>query len=1054
MLLTFVYFEANAQKITITGIVMDKETLSPLPNVNVGALGLAKTVRTNPEGSFFIDVELNNELQFSAIGYRSQLIRVKEATKQLEVFMIADIQELDEANVVSTGYQKVSRGRAVGSFDVIDNKLLNRTSSIDILSRLENLSPGLLFNTGDAADTDPFLIRGRSTITADAAPLIVLDNFPYDGDLNNINPNDIESVTVLKDASAASIWGARAGNGVIVITTKVGRTAKPRIEFNSNVIFQGIPDIYNISTISSKDRIGWERFLYDEGYYDAAKNQTTFNSRLNAIPEAVELLIENPADLESRLLALGNQDVRNDIHRYFYQNSLTQQYHVNISGMQDKVNYMFSGGFDKKKMNMVDEDYNRVNLRTSNSFQLSENLRLDAGMQYVQSQEGNGENLGLTGKYGTGGFSPYTRLVDDYGNAMPFYGNYRKSFIDSHENTDFLDWTYRPYDELFLQRNTVKLRDILVNTGINYKLMKGLSVDLKYQFQNQFTNGQRATHEDSYLIRDRINTYIQVDPISGQVKYPVPLGGMLQNNSQETMARQGRAQLNYHQSWLDMHDVTAIGGYEIRSKVITGANSFHYGHKEEYSTVNSAVDYLGSYPMNTTTYSSRVIGGMNSISKMTDNFLSLFANATYTYDQLYSFSASVRKDEANLFGVKSNMKGTPLWSAGAAWNIHNESFYNIDWLPYLKLRSSYGVSGNISRAASAHTTVLMLNGGDTHRYPVASIRTPPNEHLRWEKVKMLNVGVDFKTSNNIFNGYIEFYHKKSTDLLAQVPTDPTLGFSEVYANVAGMAGSGIDLFLDAKLVDRMFRWTSHLNYSYSNSRLTDYLMPISAVGRTYVQSFNGIKPVLGKPLYSAYAYRWGGLNPENGDPQGYLNGELSQDYNLVYNTSTLAELNYHGSVQPVHFGALRNSVSYKNIELSFMISFKLGHYFRKHSVINSSMINFWSGHDDYHNRWQQPGGEKTTDVPSMIYPASSSRDNLYQFSSVHIQKADDIRLEDISISYSIDGIRRLGISNVKTYLNLSNLGSIWSANKKGIDPIYNNIPSQAKVIALGASFTF
>src|SRR5690606_14353626 len=188
-------------------------------------------------------------------------------------------------------------------------------------------------------------------------------------------------------------------------------------------------------------------------------------------------------------------------------------------------------------------------------------------------------------------------------------------------------------------------------------------------------------------------------------------------------------------------------------------------------------------------------------------------------------------DEANLFGVSSNMRGTPLWSIGAKWQLNRESWYTWDWLPVVNPRVTYGVNGNISRAASALTTAYLYSGGTTHRYPTATVVRPPNDQLRWERVKMLNLGLDFSLKGSVLSGSIEYYDKTATDLLAQTPTDPTLGFSSVFANVASMKGKGWDIQLNSLNIKKALRWQSNLIYSYAANKVTEYLMPVSSVGR-------------------------------------------------------------------------------------------------------------------------------------------------------------------------------------------------------------------------------
>lgn len=1043
-----------AQETKYRGTVIDIDNGLPLENATVQLQGAKTAARVDQRGTFEITAHESDSLKISSMGYRSVIISIKNLMNEPIVRLIKISQNLDEVTVVSTGYQQLPKDRATGSFQQVGNELFNRSVSTNVLDRLENVVPGLIFNKGDAANTDAFLIRGRSTITADAKPLIVLDDFPYDGDLNNINPNTIESVTILRDAAAASIWGARAGNGVIVITTKRGKTPHPQVQLNTTITFQGKPDLNNVSLMSTSDRIEWEKYLYKSGYYQNAESGNSLSSRVSAIPEAVELMIANPLDLQDQLERLESQNVYDELSKYFYRSGLNQQHNISISGNTPNLAYMFSTGYDNNLGNKVGTSYDRITLRSSNQYKFNENLTADASILYTQSRNIEGGNEGMDIAMFNKGLSPYARLVDENGAALPYYHTHRKPFLDTVGNGRLRDWLYRPYDEIRLRNNTNRIRDFILNTGVQYSLLNGLTAEIKYQYQNQSGTTRETNSPDAYYPRFMINRFSQINP-NGSVNNIVPLGGTLQSNSNEIQSHQGRIQVNYSKNWNLKHNLDAIIGYEIRNRVTTGESNFRYGYDEEFASINPIVDLVTWYPVIDGDNPTQIPAGVNNVSKYVDNFLSYYFNGAYSYHKRYTISASLRKDEANLFGVNANMKGTPLWSIGASWSLGNETFFPKNLLSYLKIRATYGVNGNISRLASANTITLRSSGGSTHNYPTQSISSPPNKNLRWEKVNVFNIGVEFATGNNRINGVIEYYNKRSKDLLAQTPTDPTLGFTNNYANVASMTGRGLDVNINSiNIQSPLFNWQTTFLYSYSTNKVTDYYMPVSNMGSTYLIDLSSITPVVGNPLYSAYSYKWAGLNPENGSPQVLVDGEVSQDYNSIYNTLPLEKLQFHGSVQPIHFGALRNAFRYRNFGFSFNVSYKMGYYFKTSSVYNSGIVASWSGHGDFNKRWQKPGDELFSHVPAMIYPVDPLRDNVYQYSSVHIHRADNIRLEDINLSYDLISSNRKVFEKVRVFLYLSELGALWYANKVNIDPYYNNVIRNGKRIAIGANINF
>lgn len=1048
------FLSAPAQeRLSISGKVLSAVHGGFLEGATISLNESIESVKTDKNGNFQLSTALSQgTIKVTYIGYQAIEQRFNAKDKLNFDFVLQAEEGVLEEVQVNTGYQTLPKERGNGSFDVVDNNLLNRGVSTDILKRLENITPGLLFNHGDAENTDPFLIRGRSTITAEAQPLIILDDFPYEGDLNNINPNDVESVSILKDAAAASIWGARAGNGVIVITSKKGKSATPRIQINSNITFQGKPDLYNVNRLSPTEQIEIERFLFSNGRYDGAKESGTLAQRTTPIPEAVELMIANPIDLEEQLRKLGSHDVRDDIAKYFYQSSVRQQHSFNLSGSQDKINYYLSSGFDRNVSNLVGEDYQRFSLRTSNTFQVNDKLQFNATINYSQIVDKAGNNKGMrTSSTPFRDLSYYSRLADPDGDSLPVFLDYREGYLYSmRDDGKLLDWIYKPIDEISEEQHNNHSRDYLVSVGGKHEIINGLNVDLKYQFQNQSSKKEDLFSEQSYYVRDMINRYTQVDETTGLLSYPIPLGSILNINTIELKSHQGRAQLNFQRKWNEKHEIISLAGFEIRSLITEGDNNHRYGYNENNGGINKTIDYITRFKQ-TPSGSLARIDNLQSVSKLTDNFISYYSNAAYTFDNRFTFSGSIRKDEANLFGVKANQKGTPLWSVGGAWSINNENFYNINWLPYLKLRTSYGVSGNISRRANAQPIIFLSSSGWLHPNPSATVGSPPNENLSWERVKMLNIGIDFSTLKNKVSGTVELYRKNAVDLLSQMPMDPTLGVNSMFVNVANVSGKGIDAQINTQTINRKFKWFSSFVFSYSVSKVTEYLMPQNVRGRVYLP-ISLSNPHVGRPLYSVYSFAWRGLDSETGAPIGYVDGKETMDYNVIYNSTTLEGMVFHGSAQPKTYGAIRNSFSYRNVDLSFNISYKLGYYFRRQSVLYGVVFN-GLGHGDFSKRWQRTGDEKNTDVPSMVYPAVASRDNFYQYAEVLVEKADHIRLEDINLSYTIIP-KGQKFNSIRVFAYASNLGLLWKANSKGIDPYYNNTILTKPNYSIGATLIF
>ncbi len=1050
--------------IDIHGRITD-ETGKPVVGATVTVKGTLTATATNADGNFTLTgVDENAVLIISGVSIETLEISVNGKT---DLGNIKTSQKLQREEMITidpeTGYQKIPKERATGSFVYIDNKLLNRSVGTNVLARLENVASGLLFNRGDNQPVGEALaIRGRSTIFSGSQPLVVVDNFVYDGDLRSINPNDVESVTLLKDAAAASIWGARSGNGVIVITTKRGSTGKPQVNFTSNVTFSQKPDLFSMHRISSNDYIGVEKFLFDKGYYRSAET----NVAHPPLTPVVELLIAkrdgliSATEADKQIDALAQHDVRNDMGKYLYRQAVNQQYAVNVSGSAPYLNYYFSSGYDKNLYSLAGEDFNRLTFRSSNLFTISSRIKAEVSLNYAQSAQNRGNNPGYNmGAGGGKSMYPYAQLADAQGNPGTIVQNYRTSFVQQAMQQGLLDWTYNPIKDIYDNSNTSKVKDFAVNAGLHFQLLTSLNLELRYQYENVLNQTNSLHTDKSYYSRNIINQFTQVDPYDQSLTFPVPKGGIMDASNAATISHQGRVQLNYAKNWNGIHDLNMIAGWEIKNIQGTSDRYRLYGYNTDGSLVFPSINFVSFFQRYDNIFLTSKIDNPQSISGTLNRFLSEYANASYTYRNKYILSGSARKDGSNLFGVKTNQKFVPLWSAGAGWHISKEPFYHIDWLPKLKLRLTYGLQGNYSNETSAFTTIsydLQSSG-----LLAADIENPPNESLRWEKVATWNVGADFSLVNDIVSGSIEYYNKNANDLLGYAPVDPTTGLiytggggSVYFGNTASLKGKGVDIQLNARIFDKKIKWYATLLYSYTSSTVTKYTMPISALGSAYLnEAF--INPVIGKPVYSIYSYAWAGLDPQTGDPRGYIDGKVSNDYASIVANTSLDSMVYSGPLQPVTFGALLNNFTWNQFTFSFNISYKFGYYYRKPSVNYETLFSSWTGNSDFSKRWQKPGDEQNTSVPSMVYPTDQSRDMLYAFSSALVNKADNIRLEDIALSYEIDkgNWKQLPFRQVRISLYASNFGLLWSATK-GIDPYYLNSPRQGINFSAGLNLTF
>ncbi|SEM65857.1 TonB-linked outer membrane protein, SusC/RagA family [bacterium A37T11] len=1038
-------------QILIKGTVIDSASREPLPGVTITLKGTNYRAVTNGKGEYQISANPGDILVFSAMGYK--VLERKTNGGVLNVMLEMVAAELEEVEVQgSTGYQLLPKNHP-GSYDVISDKLLNRSVGLSIMDRIKDLTPGMSFYN----PVDGLLIRGRSTIYSGVAPLIVIDNFPYDGDLNNLNPNDVSSVTILKDASAASIWGARAGNGVIVITTKKGDSKKMKFELSSTVNMQDKPDLYEADRLNSSDLIDIEEFLFGKNVYNSILNNRTTRPSVTPV---VEILAKarsgdiSEAEAATQINVLRNNDVRDDLLKYFYQTSINQQYALNVSGATDKIDYYFSGGLDKLTDNFVGgTTSDRVTVKSRQNFHITRKFNAELALNYAQLTSKAGNNSGI----GIGGLTPYTDLVDDQGKGLILENGLRGLYTDTAGRGNLLNWKNVPLDDIGQTEHTTQLKDFILNAGLSYEFVQGLTLNVKYQFENQTEQRRTLYQEDSYFTRDLINRYAQPST-NGTYTFPVPVGGIADYTNGGMSSHQGRIQANYVKTFNTDHSINLFAGWEIKNKVDINNTNRMYGYNRTGSLVNTNMDYVTRYKYSYSN-STATIPNNQSISEILDRFISSYINGTYSFKDRYTLSASARNDAANLFGVKTNQKSVPLWSAGLGWKISEEEFYKIGWLPGLNVRATYGYNGNFSRRTTAASTGEYRQSVNTGLLR-GWIVNPPNDNLRWEKTRILNMGIDFSFKNDRLSGKIEFYHKNSADLIAEAPFDPTLGMipptgtiSVFYGNSANMKGHGLEVELNSRNLTGRFSWQTTFLFSSSSSKLTKYLVEPSNSASSYL-STSQLVPVTGKPLYAVYSFTWAGLDPENGNPLGYKGPAISDDWTYLYQQTPVDSLVYHGAVQPVSFGAIRNSFSWKNLSFSFNISYKGGYYFRRpsisYSAINNTLRNL---HHDFNDRWQNPGDENRTDVPSWVYPnPNGNRDNFYLNSEALVLPADHIRLEDINFSYTVPVLG--AFRNMRLYIYLSQSELLWTKNREHIDPYYPNGRQVRGTLSFGLNTNF
>lgn len=1031
------------QEIEVRGRIMDEKG-EPLAGAYVTIKGTNRRTTTKADGSFFLpNVDEKALLLISYLGYDPKEVKAEKDMGTITLVMIAS--NLNLVSVVSTGYQAIPKERATGSFVLIDSALINRKVGSNILDRLDGVTSGLIFTNNGSRQyhQSDIQIRGRATLFANAEPLIVVDNFPYDGDLGNINPNDIENITILKDAAAASAWGARSGNGVIVITTKKGKlNTTPKISFNANINIGDKPNLYYTPQLSSSQFIEVEQFLYNQGAF------WTIGDGFSDLSPAIEIFRKTDEGMisSSDSLAMINKlktyDAREQLLKYYYRQSINQQYQTGISGGGNNQKYFISAGYDRNLNNVINSSYDRITLTASNTYYFLKNrLELFTNIVYAGSKSKSGSGISL--RY------PYDQLADGNGNPLAVAKTLRFSYIET-ANDKLLDWVYKPLDELNkgYSTTTTNLTDYRINLSLNYNIFPSLKASLLYGYQRGITEGNQLNEVDSYFTRSLINTFAQINTSTGDVSFPIPYGDILYSNTQNIRSHNGRFQLNYNNAW-GKHALNGVGGIEIKDFNGFTSTSGLYGYDPETaSNQNAAINYTYTYPYSFGWNSGRI--PTNTAQQgTTDRYVSYYSNLSYIYSEKYIVSLSARRDESNLFGVKTNQKGVPLWSAGLSWIPSKEEFYQATWLPQLKLRATYGYTGNVDKTLSAYlTSSVEQNYYQPYNAPLAVIVNPPNPSLRWEKVQNVDLGLDFSLNKSRLSGSIDYWRKKGSDLIGNSLIAPQTGIALFKGNSATTLSQGLDIQLNSVNLNGKFKWNTTLLHNYSKDKVLEY--KVSNGSNYNVVSTNYNNPLEDYPYYSIFSFKYKGLDA-TGNPIGYLNGDQSNDYPSIINSTNRDDLVYSGSATPTSFGSIRNTFDYKGFDLSFNIVYKLGYYFRRQSLSNSGLYSYSPSYlqADYSLRWQQPGDELTTNVPALIYPADFNSDLLYAYSDVLVEKGDHIRLQDIRLGYTSEGKKLRPFSSITLFTYVSNIGILWRSNKQNIDPDFPSGIPAVRTIAFG-----
>lgn len=1076
LLLSFagVLTSAFAASRQVQGVVISSEDNMPLigASVYIKAEDLSKDgnsptitgVITDIDGKFNISVpEGVTRLFCSYVGHEVQELKLVPGKNQYEITLFPSAQVLDA--VVVTGYQTVERRKltaAVGKLNISD-ETIGAVKSID--QALAGQIAGLSVTSTSGAPGAPakIRIRGTSSLNGTQDPLWVLDGIPLEGtdvpqsnvlnDVSNIqqssiaglNPADIENITVLKDAAATAIYGARAANGVIVITTKKGKVGKPVINFSSKFTYMPTLSTNRLNMLNSQEKVDLELELLRSNFaYGDNKGGVSKIISGYGLTDAYKkggwgaLTPEAQTDI-SRL-----RNTETDWGDILFRDAFNQEYSLSLSGGNERVTYYTSIGYYQENGNVKGVGLDRLNIVAKTSYKVNRMLKF--GVSLFVNRRNN--KTYLTDTYGLVNPVYYSRKANPYYQPFDANGNYIYDFdVQNNSDTDlgfniFEERKNTSNEETINALSSIFDAELRFNDKLKFTTQLGLQLDK--------ASKEQIADKESFSMRIIRKNSKYWDSASQSNKYFIPDGGVHKayenTNSQITWKAMGE----YRDSFNDIHELEVMVGTELRKTWYETLFSAGYGFDRQTLTTKPVVfpdeDRARQFPLHQKTYKENA-------------YVSFFSTASYSLMNRYTFGGSIRFDGSDLFGVDKKYRYLPLYSVSGLWRLSNEPFMQgtRKWMDNLAFRVSYGIQGNIDKNTSPfllgkYIVDNILPGGSEH---MIDINSAPNKKLRWEKTQSVNVGLDFSVLNQAINLSVDYYYRKGTDLIGKQMLPLETGFVSTNINWASMVNKGVEVSLSTRNVaTKNFSWYTNLNFAYNNNKVLREAIPEA-------QTIPGRE---GYPVDAIFAIKTAGLD-EEGYPLFYdKEGKkvtLKELYRLqdpfglgftVNSDVTPAEersfYSYIGSQDTPYTGGLINTFSYKNWELTANLSFNLGGYVRTTPSYN--FINFDRGQNvnsDILDRWTPENTDGR--LPALItsekradeYYWYDQKSEIYKNLDIWVKKLNYFRLQNLRLGYRLPEkmTKSLGMGSASVAIEGRNLLVFGSSYKNFLDPesMYN-----------------
>lgn len=1043
MIAVFVCGTISAQT-RVKGTVVDEEGL-PIVGATVMATPSKVGTITDMDGKFDLSTKAGDKsLNVSFIGYATEVVKIQPTVR---VVLKSDATEMDEVIVVAYGSAKKSS--FTGSASVVKADKLEKFSGTGFTDALQGMTAGVNV-TADANNPGAearIAIRGVTNMAGNTTPLYVVDGVPYDGSLNSINPNDIETLTVLKDAAAASLYGSRAANGVVIITTKTGKSGKTKVSFNAT---WGTSDnaVKWLKKADPKQTLllFWEGLYNDAHYFNGQSKQEAgdyasssllgklFNSKVtNSQGQQIYVSPFKHID-EDWVMHDGNgnpyinpnlQYVWNeedwDWYGAYYKHKLRQNYSVDLSGASKdgKTNYFTSIGYLDDKGYGGNDYYTRYSFNANVNSEINKWLSMGGGVRYSYYRQNTGGNTRAL-NFNTSLSSPYLRNKDNTdwersllnGDKVYYFGQYTQSYFGVSPFGSLGDYWDNPNNESFNNSD---------GTNVNARFYAELKLPFNIKFKSTIN-----------LDDNTARTYYYGSPLWGvsqQAPYGtviLPGGGNADRSTYQIKSVTNSNVLTWDFE-KDKHTVNLLAGSEA------------YSYRTEYVyAYGEGIYQLGQYQL------ASASAEYKSVSSSSDQYalFSWIGKADYNYDNKYYLSASFRRDGSSRFSPENRWGN--FWSVGGSWRISKEAFMeNAEWVNNLTLRSSYGTTGNdrlIPRQSNG-------KGGSESLYAYQGTYTDDNlwgqpglkpntiatPDLKWEQNEQWNVGVDFNLFN-IFSGTMEYYVRKSNGLLYyyEMPLSAHVGnVSGKNTNLGDIKNSGFEFTLGAQIFNtKDFQWRIDANISTLKNEVT-YLPNKVGFWSNVVANY---KLEEGGSLYDFWGPRYAGVDAETGYPMYY-----KADGTKVNSTSQLdKEKDWvkFGSALPSAYGSITNTLAYKGFDFSMMWYYSLGgkiYCYNKSELGAHTRAGVSAAWDLVKDRWTGPGD---TSAKTPMNAVANRSTVTVGYSDYYVLDNDYLRLRNLTLGYTLPNAcaKKLGIEKLRVYVSGDNLLTFAEAKKYGTDP--------------------